>query len=66
MKGPKYVPIPRTMYSSCSICGGIIADQKKHTSFHQSLARLLGLEVDDAQSDRESGSPGRPSGDDVR
>jgi hypothetical protein len=30
----------------CSICGGLVVDEEKHTSFHRSLANLLGIDVD--------------------
>lgn len=42
-KPPKYESSGSGMGPACSQCGVIVDDQARHTSWHESLARLLGL-----------------------
>lgn len=42
MKAPKYTAPPGDAVQ-CSICGCLVADQERHTSFHEALVRMLGI-----------------------
>lgn len=44
MKPPKYTSLVEGgEVVQCSICGCVVAHQANHTSFHDALARLLGI-----------------------
>lgn len=45
MKPPKYDPQLDDAVE-CSICGCLTTNPDKHTSFHEGLVRMLGIEVD--------------------
>lgn len=50
MKRPVYVTIPGVGCGDCcSICGCLVAVgmTDRHDSFHEALARMLGIEVDE-------------------
>lgn len=42
MKAPKYTASGADDFE-CSICGCLVVDQDRHTSFHEALVRMLGI-----------------------
>lgn len=46
MKLPTYLTTGMYDVVRCSICGCLVDDQARHTSFHEALARHFSLEGD--------------------
>lgn len=47
MKRPVYVQTGSGRGDCCSICGCLVDNPDKHDSWHEALARLLGLDEED-------------------
>lgn len=47
MKAPTYESSGSGRGPACSICGCVVDDEARHTSYHAALARILGLEGDE-------------------
>ena len=47
MKAPVYTLGDLAGSTQCSICGCLVADEARHTSFHEGLMRLLNIDAED-------------------